>query len=513
MYLNSKAISSIIEERISKFKISNKSYSEGTIISVIDGIIRVTGLYNAMIGEMLLVDNRKYAIALNLERDCISAIVLGSFLSLCEGMTVKCTRKVLEVPVGNGLLGRVLNSLGEPIDGKGKLDFIKCSAVEEDAPDVMSRQTVNEPIHTGCKAIDAMIPIGKGQRELIIGDRQTGKTTIAIDIIINQKKAGVKCIYVSIGQKISSVLNIVKILEEKDVLDNTIIVVASSSDPASLQYLSPYSSCTMGEFFRDNGEDAVIIYDDLTKHAMAYRQISLLLRRPPGREAFPGDIFYLHSRLLERSSRVNREYIFNKTKGLIKNKTGSLTAFPIVETQEGDISAFIPTNIISITDGQIFLESDLFNSGIIPAINPGISVSRVGGSAQTNIIKKFALKIRASLAQYRELSSFSQFSSDLDNVTKNNLLYGQKLTELFKQSKNRPISIAEQSLLLFIAENEFLRKVPVEKIHVYEKMLLTYFNKNFFSLIKEINTCGLYNNVIEKQFFKIAEKFNSKIFF
>ncbi|WP_343184043.1 F0F1 ATP synthase subunit alpha [Buchnera aphidicola (Ceratovacuna keduensis)] len=513
MHFNSQAISNIIEKRISKFKIFSESYSKGKIISVVDGIIKIVGISDVMLGEVLLLENDKFAIALNLERDCVGAVVLGEYTNLYEGMTVKCTGKFLEIPVGNGLLGRILNSLGEPIDGKGKLNFVKYSPIESEAPDVISRSQVNEPIQTGCKAIDSMIPIGKGQRELIIGDRQTGKTTIAIDIIINQKKTGVKCIYVSIGQKMSTILNIVKILEEKDVLENTIIVVASSSDSASLQYLSPYSGCTMGEFFRDRGEDALIIYDDLSKHAISYRQISLLLKRPPGREAFPGDIFYLHAKLLERSSKVNKEYVFNKTEGIVKNNTGSLTAFPIVETQEGDVSSFIPTNIISITDGQIFLESNLFNSGIIPAINPGISVSRVGGTAQTNIMKKFSSKIRTSLAQYRELSSFSKFSSDLDDMTKNSLLHGRKLIELFKQSKNKPLSIAEQSLLLFSSENGFLNNIPLKKINIYEKLLLEFFNKNFLSLINEINTCGLYNSFVKNQFFKIIESFNLKKFF
>ncbi|BGI51250.1 MAG: F0F1 ATP synthase subunit alpha [Buchnera aphidicola (Ceratovacuna japonica)] len=513
MDFNSKSISNIIEERISKFKIFSESYSKGKIISVADGIVKIVGISDVMLGEVLLLESGNKAIALNLERDCVGAVVLGSYKNLHEGMTVKCTGKFFEIPVGNGLLGRILNSLGEPIDGKGKLDFAKYSSVESEAPDVISRSPVNDPIHTGCKAIDSMIPVGKGQRELIIGDRQTGKTTIAIDIIINQKETGVKCIYVSIGQKISTILNIVKVLEENNVLENTIIVVASSSDSASLQYLSPYSGCTMGEFFRDKGEDALIIYDDLSKHAIAYRQMSLLLKRPPGREAFPGDIFYLHAKLLERSSKVSKEYVFNKTEGIVKNNTGSLTAFPIIETQEGDVSSFIPTNVISITDGQIFLESNLFNSGIIPAINPGISVSRVGGSAQTNIMKKFSTKIRTSLAQYRELSVFSKFSSDLDDITKNNLLHGEKLIELFKQSKHKPLSIAEQSLLLFCSENGFLNNIPLKKINVYEELLLEFFNTNFFSLVNEINSCGLYNSFIKNQFFKIIKSFNSTNFF
>ncbi|WP_343188223.1 F0F1 ATP synthase subunit alpha [Buchnera aphidicola (Ceratoglyphina bambusae)] len=512
MHLNAKAISNIIEERISNFKILNENYSQGKIISVIDGIIKISGLSDAMLGEMLIINDNKYAIALNLERDYVGAIVLGSYIDLFEGMIVKCTGKILEVPVGNELLGRVLNSLGDPIDGKGKLKFIKYSSVESDAPDVISRVSVTEPIQTGYKSIDSMIPVGKGQRELIIGDRQTGKTTIALDIIINQKQSKVKCIYVAIGQKMSTISSIIKILEEKDVLNNTIIIASSASDSASLQYLSPYTGCTIGEFFRDSGEDALIIYDDLSKHAIAYRQISLLLKRPPGREAFPGDIFYLHSRLLERSSRVSKEYVFKKTNGIVKNKTGSLTAFPIVETQEGDISSFIPTNIISITDGQIFLESSLFNSGIIPAINPGISVSRVGGAAQTNIIKNFSSSIRTSLAQYRELSSFSQFSSDLDDITKKQLLNGEKLIELLKQNKHNPISIAEQSILLFCVKNNFLEKVSLKKIYNFEKFLLNYFNENFFNLMQEINSFGLYNEIIEKKFFEVMENFSLKNF-
>ena len=421
MQLNSTEIADLIKERIKQFKVVTEARDEGTIVSVNDGIVRIHGLSNVMQGEMLDFGDDLFGLALNLERDSVGAIVLGPYSKLSEGMTVKSTGRILEVPVGNNLLGRVVNALGDPIDGNGPVNCDKFYPVEKIAPGVIARQSVSQPIQTGYKAVDSMVPIGRGQRELIIGDRQTGKTALAIDTIINQVKYGVRCIYVAIGQKASTIASVVRKLDEEGALSNTIVVVASASDTAALQYIAPYSGCAMGEYFMDQGEDALIIYDDLSKHAVAYRQISLLLRRPPGREAFPGDVFYLHSRLLERASRVNAEYLEKLSGGKIVGKTGSLTALPIIETQAGDVSAFIPTNVISITDGQIFLTTSLFNSGVRPAVDPGISVSRVGGAAQTKIIKKLSGGIRTALAQYRELAAFAQFSSDLDEATRKQL--------------------------------------------------------------------------------------------
>ncbi|CAL4317569.1 F0F1 ATP synthase subunit alpha [Buchnera aphidicola] len=510
MELNSTEISELIKTRIANFKICNITKNEGTIITVSDGIIQIYGLSNVMQGEMIEISNQQYAIALNLERDKVGAVVLGNYLEITEGMKVKSIGKSLEVPVGENFLGRVVNALGDPIDGKGKIISSSFLPVEASAPGVIDREFVNQPIQTGYKAIDTMVPIGRGQRELIIGDRQTGKTTLAIDTIINQKNSGIKCIYVAIGQKFSTVVNVVKKLEEQNALKNTIVIVASASEAPALQYIAPYSGCTMGEYFRNKGEDALVIYDDLSKHAVAYRQISLLLKRPPGREAFPGDIFYLHSRLLERSARVNINFVKKMTLGKIKNKTGSLTALPIIETQAGDVSSFVPTNVISITDGQIFLETSLFNNGIRPAVDPGISVSRVGGSAQTKIIKKLSSGIRTALAQYRELSAFSQFSSDLDEVTRNQLLYGQKLTELLKQKQNKPISIAEQSLIIFSAEFHYLDDVPLENISSFENSLLDYFNRFHSKLIIEINKTGVYNEKIKNTFIDIIQNYKCK---
>ncbi|MGL5154917.1 MAG: F0F1 ATP synthase subunit alpha, partial [Aeromonas veronii] len=424
MQLNSTEIAELIKQRIAQFDVKSEARNEGTIVSVSDGIIRIHGLADAMQGEMIELPGNRYALALNLERDSVGAVIMGSYDGLSEGMKVKGTGRILEVPVGRGLLGRVLNTLGQPIDGKGPIDNDGFSPIEVIAPGVIERKSVDQPVQTGLKAIDAMIPIGRGQRELIIGDRQVGKTAIAIDTIINQKDSGIKCVYVAIGQKASTIANVVRKLEEHGALANTIVVVASASEAAALQYLAPYAGCSMGEYFRDRGEDALIIYDDLSKQAVAYRQISLLLRRPPGREAYPGDVFYLHSRLLERAARVNAEYVEKFTKGEVKGKTGSLTALPIIETQAGDVSAFVPTNVISITDGQIFLTSQLFNSGIRPAVDPGISVSRVGGAAQTKIVKKLSGGIRTALAQYRELAAFAQFSSDLDEATRKQLDHG-----------------------------------------------------------------------------------------
>lgn len=513
MQLNHTEISELIKKRINKLNIENEFYNEGKIISINDGIIIIDGLTEIMQGEMISLPNEKYAIALNLERDVVGAAVLGSYVDLTEGMIARSTGRVLEVPVGEKLLGRIVNTLGYPIDGKGSIYSKLFSPIEKIAPGVIHRKIVNQPLQTGYKSIDAMIPIGKGQRELIIGDRQTGKTSIAIDTIINQNSSGVKCIYVAIGQKYSSVSNIAKKLEEFDALKNTILVVASASESATLQYLAPYSGCTMGEYFRDIGEDALIVYDDLSKQAIAYRQISLLLRRPPGREAYPGDIFYLHSRLLERSARVNKKYIEKQTKGKIKNKTGSLTALPIIETQAGDVSAFIPTNVISITDGQIFLENDIFNSGIRPAINPGISVSRVGGAAQTNIIKKLSSSIRTALAQYSELSSFSQFSSDLDESTKKQIDYGKKLTELFKQKQYSPMSVAQQSIILFAAEYGFISDVKTHELQDFEKKLLNFFESEYFDLMVEINNFCELNEKIEEKLRNVMKNFKKFSFY
>ncbi|QIQ41074.1 MAG: F0F1 ATP synthase subunit alpha [Buchnera aphidicola (Aphis urticata)] len=507
MQLNSTEISQLIKERIAQFEVFNQSYNEGTIISVNDGIIKIYGLSEVMLGEMISLPNNEYAIALNIERDTVSAVIMGSYIHISEGMKVKCTGKILEVPVGVNFLGRIVNALGSPIDGKGMVKYDRFLPVECSAPGVIERQSINQPIQTGYKAIDAMIPIGRGQRELIIGDRQTGKTALAIDTIINQKKFNIPCIYVAIGQKLSTIINVVKKLEEYDALSNTIVVVASASEPAALQYLAPYSGCAMGEFFRDQGKDALIVYDDLSKHAVAYRQISLLLRRPPGREAFPGDIFYLHSRLLERAARVSEEYIKNVTQGTVIGKTGSLTAFPIIETQSGDVSAFVPTNVISITDGQIFLESNLFNAGIRPAVNAGISVSRVGSAAQTKIIKQLSSGIRTALAQYYELAAFSQFASDLDPTTQKQLSYGQKITELLKQKQYKPLSISEQALIFFIVENHFLDNISVETIAQFEQDILIYAHNNYSNLMVEINQKGDYNNQIKKQFIQLIKTF------
>ncbi|CAL4317570.1 ATP synthase subunit alpha [Buchnera aphidicola (Protaphis terricola)] len=509
MQLNPTEISQLIKERITEFKVFNQSYNEGTVISINDGILKIYGLSDVMLGEMILLDNNEYAIALNLERDIVGAVVMGPYIHITEGMKVRCTGKILEIPVGKNFLGRVVNALGSPIDGKGAIEYDNFLPVESNAPGVIERILIDQPIQTGYKAIDSMIPIGRGQRELIIGDRQTGKTALAIDTIINQKKFNIPCIYVAIGQKLSTVINVVKKLEEYNALCNTIIVVASASEAASLQYLSAYSGCSMGEFFRDQGKDALIVYDDLSKHAVAYRQISLLLRRPPGREAFPGDIFYLHSRLLERASRVSQEYIKKITKGKVIDKTGSLTALPIIETQSGDVSAFVPTNVISITDGQIFLESSLFNSGIRPAVNAGISVSRVGSSAQTQIIKKLSSGIRTALAQYHELAAFSQFASDLDPTTKKQLIYGQKITELLKQKQYSSLSVAEQGLIFFISENNFLDDIPIEKISQFEKDILTYANHYHIDLMNKINQYGNFNHEIKSELMKLIKKFKN----
>ena len=507
MQLNSTEISELIKKRIAQFNVASEAQSTGTIVSVSDGIIRVHGLADVMQGEMIELPGNRYAIALNLERDSVGAVVMGPYADLAEGMTVKCTGRILEVPVGRGLLGRVVNTLGQPIDGKGEVEHDCFSPVEVIAPGVIDRQSVDQPVQTGYKAVDSMVPIGRGQRELIIGDRQTGKTALAIDAIIAQKDSGVKCIYVAIGQKASTIANVVRKLEEHGALANTIVVVASASESAALQYLAPYSGCAMGEYFRDRGEDALIVYDDLSKQAVAYRQISLLLRRPPGREAFPGDVFYLHSRLLERAARVNADYVERFTNGAVKGQTGSLTALPIIETQAGDVSAFVPTNVISITDGQIFLESNLFNSGIRPAVNPGISVSRVGSAAQTKVIKKLSGGIRTALAQYRELAAFAQFASDLDDATRKQLSHGQKVTELLKQKQFAPMPVSEQAFVLFAAEFGHLDDVDVERIRSFESALLAYANSNHADFMKDLAKSGDYNDSIKDQLKAIVENF------
>lgn len=508
MQLNSTEIADLIRKRIEQFDIVAESKNEGTIVSVSDGILRINGLTDVMQGEMIELPNNLYGLALNLERDYVGAIVMGPYEGLMEGQKVRCTGKILQVPVGRNLLGRVVNTLGQPIDGKGAIEPEKYAPVEVIAPGVISRKSVSQPIQTGYKSVDSMIPIGRGQRELIIGDRQVGKTALAIDTIINQKNYGVKCIYVAIGQKASTIANVVRKLEEHGALSNTIVVVASASEAASLQYLAPYAGCAMGEFFRDLGEDALIVYDDLSKHAVAYRQISLLLKRPPGREAYPGDVFYLHSRLLERAARVNEEYVEKISEGKIKGKSGSLTALPIIETQAGDVSAFVPTNVISITDGQIFLTTEAFNSGLRPAVDPGISVSRVGGAAQTKIMKKLSGGIRTSLAQYRELAAFAQFSSDLDDATRNQLNHGQKVTELMKQKQYSPLSVSEQSLILFAVENGEIDGIEIEKLSDYQNDLISYAHSSYSDFMNKLNEEGQYNDEVVATLKEIIEKFN-----
>ena len=509
MQLNSTEIAELIKQRIAQFDVKSEARNEGTIVSVSDGIIRIHGLADAMQGEMIELPGNRFALALNLERDSVGAVIMGSYDGLSEGMKVKGTGRILEEPVGRGLLGRVLNTLGQPIDGKGPVENDGFSPIEVIATGVIERKSVDQPVQTGLKAIDAMIPIGRGQRELIIGDRQVGKTAIAIDTIINQKDSGIKCVYVAIGQKASTIANVVRKLEEHGALANTIVVVASASEAAALQYLAPYAGCSMGEYFRDRGEDALIIYDDLSKQAVAYRQISLLLRRPPGREAYPGDVFYLHSRLLERAARVNAEYVEKFTNGAVKGQTGSLTALPIIETQAGDVSAFVPTNVISITDGQIFLTSQLFNSGIRPAVDPGISVSRVGGAAQTKIVKKLSGGIRTALAQYRELAAFAQFSSDLDEATRKQLDHGVKVTELMKQKQYSPMSVAQQSLVLFAAEKGYLSDVELNKIVDFEAALLSYANTQHAELMAEINAKADYNDAIVGKLTALLDDFKA----
>ena len=507
--LNPSEISEIIKQRIDNLDVSVQAKNEGTIVSVSDGIIRIHGLADVMYGEMIEFEGGLYGMALNLERDSVGAVVLGDYLSLKEGQTCRCTQRILEVPIGPELEGRVVDALGKPIDGKGPIEAKLSAAVEKVAPGVIARQSVSQPVQTGLKSIDSMTPIGRGQRELIIGDRQVGKTAVAIDTIINQKGKGIKCVYVAVGQKASSVANVVNKLEEHGAMEYTIVVAATASDPASMQFIAPYAGCSMGEYYRDRGEDALIIYDDLTKQAWAYRQISLLLRRPPGREAYPGDVFYLHSRLLERAARVSADYVEKITNGEVKGKTGSLTALPIIETQAGDISAFVPTNVISITDGQIFLETDLFNAGIRPAMNPGISVSRVGGAAQTKIIKKLGGGIRIALAQYRELAAFAAFASDLDDATRAQLEHGQRVTELMKQKQYSPLSVAEMGVSLYAANEGYLEDIELNKVLDFEESLLSYMNSENAELMDKINNSGDYNDDIEAQLKVALEQFKA----
>ena len=509
MQLNPTEISELIKSRIEQFEVVSEARTEGTVVSLSDGIARIHGLADAMQGEMLEFPGDIFGLALNLERDSVGAVILGDYKTITEGDSVKCTGRILEVPVGEQLLGRVVDSLGNAIDGKGPIAVTATSPIEKIAPGVIARQSVDQPVQTGLKSIDAMVPIGRGQRELIIGDRQTGKTAVAIDTIINQKGTGIKCIYVAIGQKNSSIATVVRKLEEHGAMEHTIVVAAAAAESAAMQYIAPYSGCTMGEYFRDRGEDALIIYDDLTKQAWAYRQVSLLLRRPPGREAYPGDVFYLHSRLLERASRINAHEVELLSKGEIKGKTGSLTALPIIETQAGDVSAFVPTNVISITDGQIFLESDLFNAGIRPAINAGLSVSRVGGAAQTKIIKKLGGGVRLALAQYRELAAFSQFASDLDETTRKQLERGQRVTELMKQKQYSPLSVAEMAISLFAADQGYLDDVELDKIVDFEHALHTYMRSSATDLMNSINKSGDYNDDIAAGLRKAVEDFKA----
>ncbi len=486
--LNPSEISDLIKSRIQNLQLAATARNEGTVVSVTDGIVRVHGLADVMQGEMLEFPKNTFGLALNLERDSVGAVIMGEYEHITEGDTVKCTGRILEVPVGPELLGRVVNALGEPIDGKGPIGNKLTDKVEKVAPGVIWRKSVDQPVQSGLKAIDSMVPVGRGQRELIIGDRQTGKTAVAVDTIINQRGQGVFCIYVAIGQKASTVANVVRKLEEHGALEYTIVVAATASESAAMQYIAPYAGCTMGEYFRDRGMDALIVYDDLTKQAWAYRQISLLLRRPPGREAYPGDVFYIHSRLLERAARVSAEWVEKFTNGEVKGKTGSLTALPVIETQAGDVSAFVPTNVISITDGQIFLETDLFNAGVRPAMNAGISVSRVGGAAQTKVIKKLGGGVRLALAQYRELAAFAQFASDLDEATRKQLERGRRVTELMKQLQYAPQSVANMAISLYASNEGFMDDVEVSKILAFESALQQYVGQKHPDLVAKIDT-------------------------
>ena len=509
MQLNPSEISELLKGRIEKFEAKAEARTEGTIVALTDGICRIHGLSDVMQGEMIEFPGNTYGLALNLERDSVGAVIMGPYTHISEGDSVRCTGRILEVPVGPELMGRVVDSLGHPIDGRGAVETKLHSPIEKVAPGVITRQSVSQPVQTGLKSIDSMVPIGRGQRELIIGDRQTGKTALAVDTIINQKGTGVVCIYVAVGQKASSVANVVRKLEEHGAMGHTIVVAATAAESAALQYIAPYAGCTMGEYFRDRGEDALVIYDDLTKQAWAYRQVSLLLRRPPGREAYPGDVFYLHSRLLERAARVNADYVEKFTEGKVKGRTGSLTALPIIETQAGDVSAFVPTNVISITDGQIFLETDLFNAGIRPAINAGLSVSRVGGAAQTKIIKKLGGGVRLALAQYRELAAFAQFASDLDEATRKQIERGQRITELLKQPQYSPMTVAQMAVTLFAANEGYLDDVEVEKVADFEDALQAYMKSSHAELMQKIDQEGDYTDEVAAALKAALDEFKS----
>ena len=510
MALKASEISQLIKERIENFDAAAEARDVGTVIALTDGIVRIHGLADARYGEMLEFPGNTFGMALNVEQDSVGAVVLGEYKHISEGDTVKTTGRILEVPIGDALLGRVVDALGNPIDGKGPIDTTETAPIEKVAPGVIARKSVDQPVQTGLKSIDSMVPIGRGQRELIIGDRQTGKTAVAIDTIINQVGTGIKCIYVAIGQKASSIAGVVRKLEEFGAMEHTIVVAAAAAESPAMQYISPYSGTSMGEYFLDKGEDALIIFDDLSKQAVAYRQVSLLLRRPPGREAYPGDVFYLHSRLLERASRVSEAHVEEVTGGKVKGKTGSLTALPIIETQAGDVSAFVPTNVISITDGQIFLESDLFAAGIRPAINAGLSVSRVGGAAQTKIIKKLGGGVRLALAQYRELAAFAQFASDLDEATRKQLERGQRVTELMKQKQYSPLSVAEMAISLYAVNEGFMDEVDVARIGDYEAALHDFARANHADLIESINASGDYNDDVAAELKKCCDGFAEK---
>jgi len=507
MQLNPAEISELLKSKIKDLNVAADTRNQGSIVSVTDGICRIHGLSDVMQGEMIEFPGDTFGLALNLERDSVGAVVLGNYEHLSEGDTVKATGRILEVPVGPELIGRVVNSLGQPIDGKGPINAKLTDVIEKVAPGVIARKSVSQPVQTGLKAIDAMVPVGRGQRELIIGDRQTGKTAVAVDTIINQKGKNLVCVYVAIGQKASTIANVVRKLQETGAMEYTIVVAATASESAAMQYIAPYSGCTMGEYFRDRGQDALIIYDDLTKQAWAYRQVSLLLRRPPGREAYPGDVFYLHSRLLERAARVNEEYVEQFTKGEVKGETGSLTALPIIETQAGDVSAFVPTNVISITDGQIFLETDLFNAGIRPAINAGISVSRVGGAAQTDIIKKLGGGVRLALAQYRELAAFAQFASDLDEATRKQLERGRLVTELMKQPQYQPLQVWEMALTLFAVNNGYFDDIDVSKALAAEKSLREFAKSKYAALVDEVERDKKFSKDVEAKLHEMVKDF------
>ncbi len=509
MALKASEISELIKQRIENFDARAEARDVGTVVMLTDGIVRIHGLADVQYGEMIEFPGGSFGLALNLEQDSVGAVILGEYKHIREGDTVRTTGRILEVPVGEALLGRVVDSLGSPIDGKGPIDTAESSPIEKVAPGVIDRQSVSSPVQTGLKSIDSMVPIGRGQRELIIGDRQTGKSAVAIDTIINQRGGDIICIYVAIGQKNSTVANVVNRLEQEGAMEHTIVVAASASESAAMQYIAPYAGCAMGEYFRDRGQDALIIYDDLTKQAWAYRQVSLLLRRPPGREAYPGDVFYLHSRLLERAARVNARYVEEFTGGEVKGRTGSLTALPIIETQAGDVSAFVPTNVISITDGQIFLETDLFNAGIRPAINAGLSVSRVGGAAQTDIVKKLGGGIRLSLAQYRELAAFAQFASDLDEATRRQLERGQRVTELMKQPQYAPMSVAEMAISLYAVNEGYLDDVDVENVVPFETALHAHARANAEDLMARIDSTGAYDDEIKAGLKALLDEFKA----